>query len=828
MAITTSNTGLIKDFGRRTFLKGAAVTLGVASMTMAGCAPKQELEESNGDQAASEEQVYVGSCRGNCFGGCILDVTVRDGKVVSTTAKDLPDARYNRICQRGHSHLQRIYDPLRLQTPVRRVGERGSGEWEQITWDEAIEEISTKWEKYQDEFGPESIMFMAGSGNFGVSTNHYTQRLKTAMGASTVSFCYDNAYFYGTGQAEGVGEGFCANEVADLLNAKTIILWGTNPSEAQPQNWHFIMEAKAAGAKLVCIDPTYTVAASRSDIYVPIRPATDNALVMAMINYVVENNWIDADYIKKATVGPLLVKKENGKYLRNSDFGVKPTTTTNPTTGAEVTVDPLVVRGVDGTVGTVDVITDPVYEGSYEVEGIAVTCAYTLFIEKCKEWTLERASEVCDIPIETIQEITRIYAQEGPSSIYQGFGPDHYVNGHKFYATSCALAGITGNMSKEGASCGYEWAYAGYLNIVKPALLLPATELKSRMLPSPQLPEIVKNKTLEGEAIDLKSIYIWVSNPVSNQTDRLAWVEMLNNLEFVVVADMTIGDTAMYADIVLPVAHWFEYNEIMAMTSPYLVYSQKAIDPLHESKTDLEIVNLLADAMGHSDDFGYTMEEYLEATMTNPSAEAFGVTWDQLLDEKLIRAYSASPYIHAKDGVYPTPTTRLQFYLETPAPHVNFGQQINTEKERLPYWEPPKEAWPTTVGGFEANALGAQYPLIFTTERNKMKCHTQWGHSSWLVEIYPEPTIKLHPQDAEARSIAEGDYVRVFNDRGDAVFRAHHNPGVRPGVLVAPKGWELDQFKQGHYSNLTSRAMDPACPNNCFFDNLVELEKVQV
>lgn len=814
-----------RNFGRRTFLKGTAATLGLVALTGTGCAPKQQLEEAPQTIEAPEEQIFSGVCRGNCFGGCSLKITVRDGKVVSTMANDLPDARYKRICQRGHSHLQRIYDPKRLKTPVRRVGERGAGEWEQISWDEAIEEITTKWKQYREESGNESIGFMIGTGNFGTSTYNYPMRLREQMSATNIVVCYDNAYFGGNAFAQGTGEGFYGNEIADILNAKTIFLWGSNPSESQPQNWHFIAEAHAAGAKLVCIDPNYTVAASRSDIHVTLRPGTDSVLIMAMLNIAVENGWTDPDFIKKGSVGPFLVKESDGKFLRKSDLGIEPTVTADPTTGKEVKVDPLVVRDSDGKIGTPEEIADPVIEGRYDVEGVPVTCAYTLLIERCKEWTPARAAEICDIPEETIQEIAKLYAAEGPSTIYQGFGADHYVNGHKVYFNLCAMAAVTGNMGKSGGSCGYDWTYAGYINFVRPAPLMPKDFVPGPKVPATKIPDIAKDKQLEGKAINLRSLYIWTSNPVSNQTDRTAWLEAFDNLDLVVVADMTMNDTTMYADIVLPVVHWFESIELMAQTSPYLLLQEQAIDPLYESKTDVDIINLLGNGMGFKGDYDYTLEEYLAATLNNPAAEAKGVTWDRLKEEKCIPAFSTSPYVHGANGVFPTASKREQFYLETPVPFVDYGQAIDVEKERLPYWEPPHEAWTESVDNYAANELSSKYPLIYTTERNKMKCHTQWGHSPWMLELYSEPVIRMNPADAEARGIVEGDYVRAFNDRGDAVFKAVLHAGARPGLVIVPKGWEVDQFKEGHYSNLTSREFNPACANNCYFDSLIEVEK---
>lgn len=810
------------SFGRRTFLKGSAAALGVAALVGAGCAPKTEMEEKE-PTAFVDDQVFASVCRGNCGGGCKLDVRVRDGKVVSTTSGKYPDERYNRICSRGLSHLQRIYDPDRLKYPMRRVGERGSGEWEQITWDEAIDEITTKWKQYQAESGDSSVAFYSGAGNFGSCASGYAGRLRGLMGGSSVAICYDNAFFHGNGTSQGVEDCYNSNEITDLINAKTVIMWGANSSESFPQQWHFIVEAKANGAKLITVDPNYTVTAERSDIHVPIRPGTDAIMIMAMINEIVEKGWIDESFIKKSTVGPFLVKESDGKYLRKSDLGIEPEKVVDPNTGAETLNDPIVVRDADGKIGTVEEIADPVYEGRFVVEGIKVTCAYTLLLESCAEWTVERAAEMCDLSADMIREVTELYAN-GPSSIMHGFGPDHYVNGHKAYFALVAMAAITGNLGKPGASCGLDWSIAGK-KFAQNAVLNPKNSKPGPTIPAPLLLDVVNEGQLEGVPIDLRSLYIWVSNPLGNQTDRRAQLEVFDKMDLVVVVDMTMTDTARYADIVLPVVHWFEQWEIMPQTSPYLLIQEKAVDPLYEAKTDVEIVNMLGNAMGFTGEFDYTEESYLEGILTNPVSEAAGVTWDRLKEEKLIMAYPTTPYIHGAGGVFRTPTKRAEFYLENPKPFINYEQKFDVEAERTIYWEPPTEAWPETVGGFEANPLAEKYPLIYTTERNKMKCHTQFGHNPWLLELYPEPILKMNPDDAAPRGLQEGDYVRAFNDRGEAVFKLHMNAGVRPGMVIVPKGWEIDQFQKGHYSDLTSRAMHPVCPNNCYFDALIEVEK---
>ena len=150
-------------FSRRSFINGAA------ALTSVGALATLEPQLGTLKAAANEaprDQIFSGACRGNCGGGCFLDVHVRDGQVVRTTAREMPDPAYTRICCKGLTHVGRMYGPDRLLYPMKRTGERGSGEFERITWDEALDMIAEKWGALREEFGPESVMFFMGSGNY--------------------------------------------------------------------------------------------------------------------------------------------------------------------------------------------------------------------------------------------------------------------------------------------------------------------------------------------------------------------------------------------------------------------------------------------------------------------------------------------------------------------------------------------------------------------------------------------------------------------------------------------------------------------------------------
>lgn len=157
-----------RGFTRRSFIKGAAALTAAGMLTGCSASTEDLVEADTVATEAGKEEIYTGACRGNCFGGCLLDVHVRDGQIVRTTAHELPDPRYNRICSKGLTYAERMCSADRLQYPMRRVGERGSGEFERISWDEAVDEIAEKWLGYIDQYGSESIIVASMSGNSGL------------------------------------------------------------------------------------------------------------------------------------------------------------------------------------------------------------------------------------------------------------------------------------------------------------------------------------------------------------------------------------------------------------------------------------------------------------------------------------------------------------------------------------------------------------------------------------------------------------------------------------------------------------------------------------
>ncbi|MGE4273329.1 MAG: molybdopterin-dependent oxidoreductase [Desulfitobacterium sp.] len=802
-----------RKFGRRSFLKGSAAAAAVAGVAVASpgnTVMKALAATGNTTTMAPEEKVFPVVCRGNCVGTCQMNAHVRNGKLVKMSKREAVDPRYTRICQRGRTNPLRVYSPERLKYPMRRVGERGEGKWEQISWDEAIDEICTKWKGYQKEHGKESIFFASGSGNYGSEVRNYSTRLVNFMGASRMSSALDSAVVVSAGRALGYGAYLGANSPTDWVNSNYIFVWGTNFTQAWNANWHFLAEAQKAGAKMICIDPVFNIVASKSDMFVPIRPCTDALLAMAMTQIVIDEGLADEKYLKKCSVAPFMVKESDGRFMRLSDLG-KAT--------AGTATDAIVVRGVDGSIGVPADIPDPVLHGTFTINDIKVTTAYDLLIERLTQFPPDNAAKVCDIPLETIKNMARMFA-EGPACIAGGYGPDHYTNGHHAYQAMYTLLMVTGNFGKPGT--GLAGGFNFSLGLHGPStnsMDNPKNHLSSAPnVPSVKMLDVIKTGKYGDISVTPKSMFVQAFNVIGNLCERKAYLEVFNKLDLVVVADITMSETASYADIVLPVPHWFEVDSLVNFGTQFVSISDKAIEPLYECKGDFEIINLLGEGMDLGSEFPLTKEEYFTRSFENDYSKSIGLSYERLKKEKQLPTWIGD-YIHGAGGVYPTTTGRAQFYLENVVPNFRYGQVVNLDNSRLPYWEQPIEAW-------HDYDLAKKYPLIFTSERARFHCHTQFGDVQWFKELEPEPFVRISLQDAATRGISNGDTVKVFNDRGYVVVKAVIHNGIRPGMLVMPHAWQKHHFIDGHYSDLSSRATNPDVANNAFFDALCEIQKM--
>ncbi|WP_294420133.1 molybdopterin-dependent oxidoreductase [uncultured Senegalimassilia sp.] len=830
----TSSSGTLT---RRGFLKTTALMAGAVSVgASATCTLTALAEDSNASQKTdSSDQVYRCVCRPNCQGTCSMNVHVRDGHVVKTSMHPVDNApEYNRICLRGLAHPYRIADSNRLKYPMRRVEgtPRGGDQWERISWSEAIDEITTKWKEIIDEYGPQAITWWKASGNYGNLGHSMYTLLFNGMNASNMTYDVDLANTMGINRVMGNAGNWVMNDVADMPNAKHVWLWGNNTTEAQIHDWHFVADAKEAGAKLVVIDPTYTKVASKADIWVPIRPGTDAVLTFGIMYVLIEEGLTNVPFMKEHTCAPFLVRSDNAKFLRMSDFGVEPVYTgmSKPTRdqwsgvmseAAPQYDDPAAVLNAKGEVVSANDESDPLLSGTYDFNGVKCRTAYDLLLEEVKQWTPEKAEEVCGVSADTIRELAHL-AADGPNYHRVGFGSNMYYNGVHSAHAGAAMTALTGQIGYKGA--GYGVPFIGGVGIFDSNQSYVAGASTSPIMDVLTAREVCRTGKYKGKDHKIKAAYIYQWNPLctSVHTNELKH-DLMDNLDLIVTADTTYNDTVRYSDIVLPVCHWFEFEDIInSSTWRHVMYSEKAVEPPFECKKDSDIARLLAEKMGLGQYFTQSDEEFLRASLNTDAARKLGVTFDSLKENGVMRydPEGTYPNIPWKDLKFKTTSKRMEFYVENPTMRLQQGQEFDPSTEHLPHFIPPKEAWQD-----DSNELYKKYPLILMSERPRFRVHSQFFGNELLRELDPEPTVKMNQIDADAREIKTGDYVECYNDRGHCVAKVVINNGIRPGTLVYPKSWQANQHKAGSWSELASSDFDPVAVNQNYFDNLCEMRK---
>lgn len=820
---------------RRSFLKTTGVVAGAAAISGLATPSLQALAEDTGASAAREDQVFYSTCGGNCGGPtCRMKGIVRDGKLVQVRPADVdPDhPTFKTGCVKGQTNPQRLYSPKRNLYPMKRVGERGAGEWERISWDEAVSTIAEKMKSAQEKYGDSSIAFwhsyVGGNSVLNFATSSCTpagtrtgssvslERFIQKTGATVMTPAADKTLQWALASIPGLAK-FAPQ--SDLLKSKAILIWGSNPTGASRSHQHFLRKAKENGTKIITIDPLVRLNAIQSDLYLPVRPATDGFLALAMCNWIIDHDLVDWDFMRNDSVAPIL-RKEDGTYLRLSDLGMEPEEgPVDPKTGQSKAVDAEVVYDEkSGTFGSANKIKDPAVLGSYEVNGFKVRTVFDYVLEHIKEYTVEKAAEVCDIPAWKIEEVARIYATVKPAAIDMWEGLDHRHNSRHNYKDLMLLACLTGNYDKPGSFVVCQHLLEGEDGGDAVGGTSDTSELikvegakKSLHMTGMFLHEVMEKGKLGSTELPLKVVYCFQANPLASDCGPRELKAAIDKLDLFVVADPYMSDTARYADIVLPIAMMWEKED----ANGGFAMLEKAIEPAGECKADMDVFRMLADKMGFPDLYDKTDEEYLRAALDTPFNRANGFTYDDYKEKGFIVKFADQ-----MEAAAPAPATtkvRNAFYIENPRSVDLNEPNLDLEIERRPYWEEPLE---TSVN----NPLHEKYPLFAFSIHEIYHAQSILLEVPWLDELRPEPRIEIHEDAAAARGIKQGDVVKAFNDRGFVVCKAVVTKGIRPDCILLPHGWQTDDFIAGHLTDLTRIDMDGLSGNSCYNEILCEVE----
>ncbi len=723
--------------------------------------------------------IVTTACSHDCGGRCVLKVHVRGGAVVHIETDGGTEPQL-RACLRGRAYRQRVHAPDRLKYPMKRVGKRGEGKFERISWDEALDTVAGELRRVKDSYGPASICYLGLSGS---TTPLHGQRralyrMFNMFGGCTI--WWGAASFEASSFASRftLGSTVTANSRDDLLRSRLIILWGLNPASTVwiTNTSYYLARAREAGIRIVAVDPKYTdSAAAFAGQWVPIRPGTDAAMLIAMAQVMVQEDLHDRVFLDKHTIG----------FNRFNDY----------------------------IMGTGD--GEP----------------------KDPAW----AEAITGVPAATTRALARVYATTKPAALLAGWGPGRTANGEQFHRAAMTLAAMTGNVGIPGGNAaGFEGTPLGVLGARLPtgrSPLLNDPEARgirreglnaySRIdrtgvrVHTSKVFEAVVQGTAGGYPSDIKLLYIAACNPLNQFPNTGKVIEGLEAAEFVVVHEQFMTGTARYADILLPVNTFMEKKDIGEpwMSGPWFVYLDKALDPLHESKSDWDICRELAPRLG-IDDYEEKpeetwLEEFWQATPGVPDFETFK-------REGVYKIDMVEPHVAFQEQIedpqnhpFPTPSGKIEIYSQ---PLADMDNPLL----------PPIPKYVDTWEGL-GDPLRSDYPLQLISTHFKTRDHSTFVRVPWLAELEPHGVF-LNSDDARARDIRHGDTIRIFNGRGSVILPARVTGRIMPGVVDIPEGAWYDPDIQGRDRGGSANVLirDDISPGGAFASNtcLVQVEKL--
>ena len=434
------------------------------------------------------------------------------------------------------------------------------------------------------------------------------------------------------------------------------------------------------------------------------------------------------------------------------------------------------------------------------------------FAARASEWTPARAAGVAEVPEEQVGELARLFAEFRPATISAGFGMQRYTNSGQTMRAILALLAITGNFGRPGAG----WVYANLQSAVfdeekDPIAFYPPARPDGVARVSISTARLGRDMLAQRDP-PLRMAWIERGNPVTQNPQTNLVLKALRSLEFRVVVDQFLTDTAREADLVLPAKSMFEQTDVIgAYWHPYIQLRQKIMDPPGEVKPETEIYRLLAERVGVSSSevdarIPGPTDAQVEAFLERRLAPFEGLSLDRLREGPLLPP--GHEEVAFADLVFPTPSGRIELNSEEAAARWGI--------DPIPGYSEPLESARQTSGDRSG------YPLYLMTPNTKNRIHSQFGNLRMIRRLDPAPVVSVHPQDASERGIVEGALVRVFNDRGELRLPARLEPGLKRGSVSITNGWWISD---GGTVNFCSAGRETDIGYGAaFHDNLVDVE----
>jgi anaerobic dimethyl sulfoxide reductase subunit A len=609
-------------------------------------------------------------------------------------------------CIKGYNMKKMLYAPDRLKKPLIRTGQRGSGEFRTVSWDEALDTTAQRLETSREAYGATSILSMNGAGACrGVVHNTiflgfrffglyggYT-RLTGSYSSAAASFVTSHMF----------GTNYVGLDPATLLDSRFVILWGANISVTRfgCELENYLKELKHRSTPVIVIDPhrSQTVRTLATE-WISILPGTDSAMMAAVLYVLLEENLVDRAFLERYTSGFADLET----YIRGENDG----------------------------------------------------------IPKTPSW----AETICGTPAATIRDFAIRYGTTKPSALIPGLSIQRTLGGEEAYRMAFALQAATGNIGIPGGSSGgCIWAR---LPIPRMHFVFFPAVSEQPSVPVYRWPDAVLEGTANGYPTDIKAIYSVGQNYLNQGSDIEKNIKAFEKVEFAVSHEIFLTPTARYCDVIFPATTFLEREDVIYGSNNYLFYSQKAIEPLYESRNDYDIFADLSRRLGFYDDFSEkrTASEWL----------AFLLEESEIADREAFR--STGLYL-GKDQK----RVGLTEFIENPTEHP---LDTTTGKIELSSAACSAEGYPHHPV-CRIIEPPSDYPLRLITPHSHVRINSTLANLDWTKKLEPKELL-INPIDASKRGIIDGDLVCVKSPQGRMRIVASVDVDIIPRVVCLPQG----------------------------------------
>lgn len=679
---------------------------------------------------------------------CGIDAYVKDGKLLKVEGSADHPYSQGHLCTKGLCSRQYVYREDRIRTPMKRTGPRGSGKMEPITWDEAYRIIAENLNRVKETVSPHSVAFLAGHGKwFRPMMQRFAYDFGSVNFGSDCSVCNLSLIF---GRIISAG----CNFREDIPHANTFLGWAFG---GYYSGYHEVVEVqklKARGGKVIIVDIRDTPASKNlADIFVKIKPGTDGALAHGFAKIMIDNDWIDHDFVDNHTHG----------FAEYRDY--------------------------------------------------------------VQQFDLETVSRITGAPAQTIYEAAKLYATNGPACINEAcFNLAHNLNGLQNYRAITGLNALSGSFDRAGGAlpCGGGYNMRATSFSTQESAFSNANRPKHQRIGEGTFPvwdlfwpefqvNTLFGQILSGEPYPVKAIFAaGLNTRMLPDTDRT--IRALEQLDFFVNTDLFMTEACKYADIVLPACTSFERGELKVYPGGYAMMTKPVIEPLYESKNDVQIFSELLPYLGIQDEL---LEKGYDACI-DWILEGTGLTVQSLkATDGCVKVACAKEYI---------PGSYVAGGMKTPSGKWEFKSNI-LGKFTQSHGLQPLAIYRDCFADDEKPEYAQEYPYILSTgTRIPNSIHSRFHEVPWARSLRPRPQIEISSADAEKLGIAEGDMVEIYNAYGRVCAAARVSGKLQSGNIHLAHGYkECDSSKL-----ICSSHLDPYSGFPCYRTNRCAVRKVEV